>query len=220
MPGESTCWTAIRAAAGGDAAARDLFALRYAPIIRAYLAARWRDAPLTRDLDDAVQDVFLACLQPDGLLDRADADQGGFRPFLYGAARNIARRFETRPPRDQASPHLDELAADDPTLSRVFDRAWAAALLREAAEGQATAARQAGPAAVRRVELLRLRFHDSLPIRTIAARWNEDPARLHHEYATARQEFRTALRAVVAFHQPGPAAIIDRACEELFLAIS
>ena len=68
--------------------------------------------------------------------------------------------------------------------------------------------------------LLRLRFHEELPIREIAARWQEDPARLHHEYATARDEFRTALRAVVAFHQPGPASCLDSACENLFRAIS
>jgi hypothetical protein len=43
---------------------------------------------------------------------------------------------------------------------------------------------------------------------------------LHHEYATARDEFRTALRAVVAFHQPGPASALDSACENLFRAIS
>ena len=46
-------------------------------------------------------------------------------------------------------------------------------------------------------------FHDGLPIRDIAAYWEIDPAKLHHEYATARWEFRTALRAVVAFHYPG-----------------
>ena len=30
-----------------------------------------------------------------------------------------------------------------------------------------------------------------------------DPARLHREYATAREEFRAALRDIVAEHQPG-----------------
>ena len=87
----------IRAAAGGDAVARDLFATRYAPVVRAYLAARWRHSHFVRELDDAVQEVFLACLQPEGLLDRADSDRGEFRPFLYGAVRNIARRVESAP---------------------------------------------------------------------------------------------------------------------------
>jgi hypothetical protein len=55
---------------------------------------------------------------------------------------------------------------------------------------------------VRRVELLRLRFQDSLPIRDIAMLWNEDPASVHHEYATARKEFSTALRQALAFQNP------------------
>jgi hypothetical protein len=65
------------------------------------------------------------------------------------------------------------------------------------------------------VELLRLRFHDGLPIREIARLWQADPAKLHHEYATARQEFLAALRDVVAFHHPGPSAEIDRVCADL-----
>jgi RNA polymerase sigma-70 factor (ECF subfamily) len=55
-----------------------------------------------------------------------------------------------------------------------------------------------------------------MPIRDIAGRWGEDAARLHHEYAAAREEFRAALRAVVAFHHPGATpAETDRACAEL-----
>jgi RNA polymerase sigma-70 factor (ECF subfamily) len=221
MAPESTCWTVIRAAAGGDAAARESFARRYAPVVRAYLAARWRTGPLRQQLDDAVQDVFLACLKPDGLLDRADAGwPGGFRPFLYGAARNVARRFEERAANVRAEDcELDDLPADDPTLSRAFDRAWAAALLRAAAERQAEIARKKSPAARRRVELLRLRFYEGLPIRAIAERWGEDAARLHHEYATAREEFRAALAEVVAFHQPGSPEAVERAVADLLAAL-
>jgi hypothetical protein len=66
------------------------------------------------------------------------------------------------------------------------------------------------------VELLRLRFNDGLPIREIAVRWGEEAARLHHEYATARDEFQSALREVVAFHHPGTApGEVDQACREL-----
>ena len=107
------------------------------------------------------------------------------------------------------------MPADDPSLARAFDRAWARALMREAARRQADAARHRGPAAVRRVELLRLRFHDGLPIRDVARLWWAEPARLHHEYATARREFLAALREVVAFHHPGPPGDVDRACAEL-----
>jgi len=69
-------------------------------------------------------------------------------------------------------------------------RRWCAR--REAAQVQAEQARHGGPAALRRVELLHLRFHDGLPIREIAERWQADAAQVHHDYARARQEFKAA----------------------------
>jgi RNA polymerase sigma-70 factor (ECF subfamily) len=48
-----------------------------------------------------------------------------------------------------------------------------------------------------------------------ARRWEADPAKLHHDYARARQEFLSALREVVAFQQPGPPEAVERACAEL-----
>lgn len=214
---DATCWTLIRDAASGDRFARDRFARVYSPVVRAYLAARWQGLPL--DADDAAQDVFVECFKADGVLAAADAERpGGFRAFLLGVARNVARRHEARPrPASPANP--DRLPADDESVSRAFDRAWATALLREAARGQAEAA--ATDAARRRVELLRLRFHDGLPVRDIARRWGVDPAKLHHEYATAREEFRSALRQVVAYHHPGGTpGDIDRACAELLAALA
>jgi len=140
-------------------------------------------------------------------LDKLEIDRpGGFRAFLLGAARNIARRHEVR--RRPNNPLPDEVLADDTGPAEAFDRAWARALLREAAAAQQTSAEGAGPAAVRRIQLLRLRFHEGLPIRDIARLWGEDAAKLHHEYATAA-EFRTALRVVIAIHHPG-ATVEDR----------
>lgn len=70
------------------------------------------------------------------------------------------------------------------------------------------------------MQLLRLRFGGGLAIRDIAGRWGEDAARLHHEYAAARDEFRAALREVVAFHHPGgTAAEADRRCGELLAVL-
>jgi RNA polymerase sigma-70 factor (ECF subfamily) len=131
----------------------------------------------------------------------------------------VARRFEAGRPA-AAVLDWDQVADDGPSLSQVFDRAWAAALVREAGQRQAEIARTRGPEAERRVELLRLRFHDGLPIREIARLWQADPARLHHEYATARREYREALREVVAFHQPGAAADVERACAELLALLA
>jgi DNA-directed RNA polymerase specialized sigma24 family protein len=164
-----------------------------------------------------VQDVFVACFKAGGALDRADAAVGGFRAFLAGVVRNVARQHETRRARrrEQMPPSEFEVAARDAALSRVFDRAWAREIMRQAAERQAERAAAKGEEALRRVELLRLRFHDGLPIRDIARRWNADPARLHHEYAQARQEFRAALLDVVTFHRPGAAAEAEEEAADL-----
>jgi RNA polymerase sigma-70 factor (ECF subfamily) len=216
---DSTCWTVIEAAAAGSAGDREEFARRYGPVVRAYLAARWCASPCLRELDDAVQEVFVECFKQGGVLASADRDRpGGFRPFLYGAVRHVALRIETARARDRQPPSdaaLDQIADSDTPLSRVFDRAWAKGLLRRAAERQAELARQAGEAAVKRVELLRLRFHEGLPIREIARRWGVEPAALHHDYARARQEFKAALHEVVALHHPGTAQEVERQCAEL-----
>jgi RNA polymerase sigma-70 factor (ECF subfamily) len=219
----TTCWALIRAAAGGSPRDREEFARRYAPVLRAYLAARWRASPLLQDLDDAVQDVFVECFRPRGALEAAQEGRGsGFRAFLYGVARNVARRREGRPPREQQPPAgapLEDAPDDHTSLSRVFDRAWARAVLREAARLQEEHARSAGEGALRRVELLRLRFHDNLPIRDIAARWQTDAAVLHREYARGRQEFREALREVVACHHGGGPVAVEEECRNLLSAL-
>ena len=100
---DSTCWTLLRDAAAGGEVSRAEFAARYAPVVRAYLAVRWRGSKLLRELDDTVQDVFIECLRDGGLLERARADRpGGFRAFLYGAVRKVALRAEARRARQLA----------------------------------------------------------------------------------------------------------------------
>jgi RNA polymerase sigma-70 factor (ECF subfamily) len=214
---DSTCWTMLRDAAGGIAEARTEFAAHYAPMVRSYLAARWRGSPLVQETEDATQDVFVECLREGGVLDRAMPDRaGGFRAFLYGVVRNVALRVESSRARQQA--HRAEVAdlgameGREEALSRVFDRAWAKAIVRKAAELQSQWAAQKDAAAQERFELLRLRFQEGLPIRDIARLWQADPARLHHEFARARQEFEAALKEVMRFHHPGEP---DRAQREL-----
>jgi DNA-directed RNA polymerase specialized sigma24 family protein len=214
-PADATCWTLIRAAAAGDEAARDRFARLYEPIARTYFGIRWRQSSALAALDDAVQDLFVERFKDDGVLEKmADAQLNGFRGYFHGVLRNVARRHESA--RAASRPLPDDQPADETSLSRAFDRAWARSLLQEAARLQAETAAQSGERAARRVELLRLRFQDGLPIRDIAARWNEDAAKLHHEFATARDEFRAALRRVLAFHMPsGSETQLDTACREL-----
>jgi RNA polymerase sigma-70 factor (ECF subfamily) len=217
---DSTRWTIIRGAAAGNAPDRAEFARHYASVIRAYLGARWKRGPLLAEVDDATQEVFVRCFGTDGPLKRADPERaGGFRAFLYGIVRNVARGVErewrTRRSRQQGSAiDVDTIEARDVPLSQVFDRAWAGALLRRAAARQAEEGR--GDArAERRVELLRLRFVQDLPICEIAKLWSIEAAPLHEEYRTARHEFLAALRVVVGGECPGTAEQIEAECAQL-----
>jgi DNA-directed RNA polymerase specialized sigma24 family protein len=175
---ETTCWTMIRGAAAGRAPDRDEFSRRYSPVIRAYLAARWRGSTLVGEIDDAEQEVFIDCFKDGGALGRANPERP-FRAFLYGVVKHVAQRFE-RARQKAGQPLDDDTPARERSLSAEFDRAWASALMRQAARAQAEAAKQKGGDAELRVKLLRLRFQDNLPIRDIAKSWNEDAAHLHH----------------------------------------
>jgi len=219
----TTCWTMIEAAAAGSESSRQAFALRYEPVARAYLAARWRGRAALGDLDDAVQEVFVESFRNGGALEKADRGRaGGFRPFFFGVVRNVAMRCEARRSRRREtsgdSAVMDAIEHDEPRLTQVFNRAYAQAVMREAAAAQEERAREQGDEAMRRVELLRLRFHEGLPIRDIAARWNEDPVYVHRAYALARREFRRALEQVVSAHHAaagGGDEMIRRECEDL-----
>ena len=216
---ESTCWSVIRGAAAGDGSDRAELARRYLGVVRAYLAARWQGSPLLADLDDAGQDVFVECFRQGGVLDAAMAGRvPSFRAFLYGVIRNVALRFESRPARSAGLP--SDLAANEECQSRLFDRTWARSLMVEAAQLQRQQAHERGDEAVRRVELLRLRFECNLPIRTIAESWGVPAAGLHHAYALARQEFKAALLEVVAFHHPGSRGEVEQEAAGLLKALS
>ena len=216
---ESTCWTVIRGAAAGRPADREELARRYLNVVRAYLAARWRNSSLLQDIGDAVQEVFIECFRQGGALEAAGAGRvPHFRAFFYGVIRNVARRFESRPHR--TSDQLPEIEANEASLSKLFDRTWAQAMMAEAAQLQQQRASDLGSEALQRVELLRLRFEDNLPIRTIAERWGMSANELHHSYAKARQEFRAALLEVVAFHQPGSPGVLEQEAAELLRALS
>jgi RNA polymerase sigma-70 factor (ECF subfamily) len=128
--------------------------------------------------------------------------------------RNHARRRDRSP----LEIHADS-PGDDESLSRVFDRAWAVALMKQAAERQKEWAAQRDSAAQKRVELLHLRFHEGLPIREIAKRWQVDASFLHHEYARARQEFKTALLEVLHHFHPDNPIAADRECQALLEAL-
>jgi RNA polymerase sigma-70 factor (ECF subfamily) len=211
----------IRDAAGGDSEARRLFAERYEHIVRSYLLSRWRGSPMLGEADDVIQEVFVESFRDGGVLARVDDDTpGGFRAYFYGVVRNVARRAETRHGRrrdQQPRTGFFNESPDDAEqrLSRVFDREWATTMMREAASRQRANAESKGPEAVRRLDLLRLRFYEGRPIREIARLWEADAGDVHREYARARKEFRAALGEVVAYHLPGSPEAVDRECVRL-----
>jgi RNA polymerase sigma-70 factor (ECF subfamily) len=209
----------IRAAAAGNPAERDELARRYLDIVRGYLAARWRGTALRNEIDDATQVVFVECFRQGGVLEAAGSGRvPGFRAFLFGVIRNVARRFESQ--RVGVTGPLPEIATDEASQSRLFDRTWAQAIMAEAARLQTKRAEEHGAEAVKRVALLRLRFEENLPIRDIARRWGTDPTIVHKSYALARKEFRSALLDVIAFHQPGSAVELEEEASNLLKALS
>mgnify|MGYP003894436011 CR=1 FL=1 len=211
----------MRAASAGDANARSVFARTYLPPIRAYLGHRWSNSNQSHAIDDAVQDVFVECMKPNGVLDHADPARGDFRALLYGVVRNIARRFEklaARPSHLQPaqSVYLDELPAQHEALSRVFDGAWARSLLREAVLRHARAARRGDDDSRRRYRILRLRHQKGLPIREISAHLDEsDVDAVHNAYRRGRREFREYLREVVAQHTGAASDSLDAECRRV-----
>lgn len=218
---EATCWTMISGAASGSDADRREFADRYLPVVRAYLRARWQGRLDPQEHEDAVQEVFVECLRRGGALERVQRDRGeGFRAFLYGVARNVARRSEERRARRLDQPgtvtfYGEGVQGEDASLSRVFDRAWAQARLREALERMQSSARDDGDECARGLELLRARFRDGRSVHELAAEWGVDRGRLHHELRRALRDFEAALKAVVAFHHPDSPEVVAEKCHEL-----
>ncbi|MHC4077217.1 MAG: sigma-70 family RNA polymerase sigma factor [Planctomycetota bacterium] len=204
---DSTCWDVIVKAAGGDDVQREEFVRRYTPIVVEYLGARWQGTPLMAEVGDAAHEVFVECFRQSGVLERADPSRpGGFRAFFFGVIRNVSRRVEDARGRNRElqqstgyDPDEREIALET-SASRVLDRAWARTILNQAGARYREAAGAEGEEALRRVELLRLRFEEGLPIREIASRWNMDPELLHQQYRRARREFRRHLEAELDFH--------------------
>jgi RNA polymerase sigma-70 factor (ECF subfamily) len=223
LPDPSTCWTIVRQAADGDGAARSAFARSYLEPVRAYFAARWRNSPLGGEVEDGVQEVFMDCFRESGALARV-APNGSFRAFLFGVSRNVALRIEERAARERnlrdASEVLHGAADRDGELSKLFDVQWARSVMRRAAELQSERARERGEVYERRVEILRLRFEQGLSIREIAARWDDDAARVHHEYAYARDDFKSALLEVIGLHDGSPPHEVEAEAARLMALVA
>lgn len=204
-PKEELSWSLIARAANGHRGARSEFSRSYLPVVRSFLEARWHETRLAGELDDAVQEVFVECLRENGVLSRADSSRGDLRGLLFGVTRKVAARFEERAAKRHARDRegasvLDTIQAREPSQSMVFDREWARTLMRLAGDRMRARAEGGEPGARLRVELLRLRFTEGLPIREVATKWDMDPDAVHRAYGKARDEFQVCLRSVIAEH--------------------
>jgi len=219
--GDSTCWTLVRAAAAGDVESRETFSRLYGPVIRAYLAARWRLPVLHEDVADGAQEVFLQCFKPGGALGRAAADRtGGFRAYLFGVVRNVAGTLDEARRRRRLAPNeVEDVPSDDASLSHVFDRAFARALTREARRLMEERAAGEGHAHLR-VRALELMYEHGLPARDVATRMDLDVSAVYIHLSRGRKEFRAALLEVLAsYHPEDTKEELERRCVEIFTAL-
>jgi RNA polymerase sigma factor (sigma-70 family) len=214
-------WSTLTRAAAGDRSAQSRFGRGYLPVVRTLLEVRWKGSPLAAEVDDAVQEVFLECLRPDGVLTRADRERGDLRGLLFGVTRNVALRHEERARRRMArnapaGSALEAVPAGDLSQSVVVDREWARALTRLAGDRMRDRAQHGSAGARLRVELLGLRFREGLPIREIAAQWELEPSAVHRAYRKAREEFRQCLLEVVAEHVVRAEVDLDAEVDRVF----
>jgi RNA polymerase sigma-70 factor (ECF subfamily) len=220
---DSTCWTLVRSAAAGDPESQAAYCRLYGPVIRAYLAARWRRPMDHEEVADGVQEVFLQCFKSGGALGRVEDDRpGGFRAFLYGITRNVAGTIEAaraRRRREQGGDALDGVSSDESTVSQVFDRAFAQALTREARRLLAERARPGSPAEVR-LRALELMYQKGLPSREIAKELGLDVTAVYPLLTRARKEFRAALLEVIGGYHPGDSKeALEQRWSEVFSAL-
>lgn len=208
MAAESTSWTLILGAAAECSADRDAFCLRYAPVISAYLAARWRLPGDHPTVSDAVQDVFVQCFKDGGVLDKVDPQRpGGFRAFLYGVVKNVALMAERAQARrrergEDSVLSLDQIERDEATLSQAYDRAWALLVTREAGELMIRRVAEREDGGVR-ARVLELKYDEGLPPRDISAQLGVDVEVVYRIVRLSRKEFRTALVEVMGGYHPG-----------------
>lgn len=191
------------------------FARRYGPVVRAYLATRWRTAVAESRIEDAMQDVFVECFRQGGVLSSVTKNRPrSFRGFLLGVTRNVARRIE------KLRAHSREAALETDIVREVrdpggnprveFERKWARSLIAAALQDAATSHPED-----RVRELFELKFQHGLPIRDIAARWQQPVTDVHRIYARARRHFQESLKQVVAHHDCLDTDGIEEECRRL-----
>lgn len=212
----STRWTVVAAAdnsqlptANAEQALSDLCRIYWRPL---YLFIRRKNFP-TADAQDLTQ-AFFAELIRDRSYRRADREKGRFRSFLLGALKHFLSDTQTsegaqkrgggiipEPFDEEAIAELEEqvpLAAQrDPHA--LFDREWAAALLRQTLERLADECTLAGKGALFDAlhPYLAGTSDEAIPYEEISRRINRNAATLRSDVARLRLRYRALLREEV-----------------------
>ncbi len=195
----------------------------YSPVVEAYLRVRWR-SKRGDEIADTVQNVMLDCLRDDGPLTGLGTEQcPSFRAYLFGITRIAALR-EERLERKLPCPTDPELltkvpsAVDDVTVTRAFDVAFGAALVKLALERMLNSAADAETSLLRQ-RVLKLRYLEGITPAEIALRTGVEVSRVYKQIESARNDFRGAFLSVVAEQHPLSTqreTIIE--CEEILRA--
>jgi RNA polymerase sigma factor (sigma-70 family) len=203
---DSTSWSLVFGAAAGSAADGESFARQYSPLIRRFLAARWR-LPVEHDqVAEGCQEVLVQLFKPQGALAHLEEEGSDFRGFLYGVVRNVALMIErTERRRRRVVGHEscfdpEQVEDSEATLSQVFDLGWAQML---AGQALGRLSERLGKDRRDHYRCLEMRYLEGLPPREIATRLQRDVQQVYELLRTARNEFRSALLEVMAEYHPG-----------------
>ena len=232
----TTRWSRVLAAAGrsepdAGAALAELCAAYWYPVY-ALIRRSGHDPDAAADL---AQDYFTHLLEK-GTLAAADPSKGRFRAFLrtdcnffLADARDRAARLKrgggvtpiSIDARDAEGRYLVELA-DELTPERLFDRAWAEALLERALARLAAEYAGSGRAALfAQLEPALMPGPHAEPYAAIAERLGMTEAAVHQAASRLRRRHRARLReeAAATLHEPDDAAV-EQEIRDLFAALA
>jgi DNA-directed RNA polymerase specialized sigma24 family protein len=192
----------------GNREARERFAKLYEPLVKGYLAKRWR-LPISHGrVLDASQEVFYQCYKADGILSNSRATyRQRFHTYLRGAVRRVAanmdrQRIVNRDRIKGLPQNLDDAEQQtEASLSRVFDIAWTRIVISEAG---LIAQEQADGNSSRTLGLraLRLRHADGYGCREIASHLGVDQEGVYEILRVAKKDFRIAMLTVMSTYYP------------------
>ena len=192
-------WALVVAAADEDRVALAEFARRYDQFVRRVLAKRWLSSPCRRYFDDAVNAVFVECIKPYGVIQKAQSSKGvSFRSLLYRVVCHVAARFERDHVRDARvvcdSANLAELTESDHNLLEQLTREEVSDAIRRSL---AMMTESEDDATRRRGELLRQHTCEDLKIIHLASGDPQVAEALHREHSKAKKEFTQILFSVI-----------------------